>query len=74
MKVLWFRLFEQTLWPSEKAEEMAEDAAETLAEEEFFADVTVTDPIEESLAENPVPVQNEMIFGPFEIKTLILHY
>ncbi|MBR6748035.1 MAG: alpha-mannosidase [Clostridia bacterium] len=26
------------------------------------------------LEENPVSVQNEMVFGPFEIKTLILHY
>lgn len=59
VKVLWFRLFEQTLWPSEKAEDVAEDAAETLAEDEFFADVTVTDPIEESLAENPTPVQKD---------------
>ena len=59
-KVLWFRLFDQTLWPSEKAEEMAEDVAEILTEDEFFADVTVTDPMEDDPAERPVSVQEKI--------------
>lgn len=59
VKVLWFRLFEQTLWPSEKAEEVAEDAAETLTEDEFFADVALTDPMEDAQAENQISIPKE---------------
>lgn len=59
VKVLWFRLFEQTVWPSEKAEEVAEDVAETLTEDEFFANVTVTDPIDAAPAEKQSSVPKE---------------
>lgn len=60
VKVFWFRLFDQMLWPSEKMDEVTEDVAETLAEEDFFADVTVTDPMEDDPAERPVSVEEKI--------------
>lgn len=60
VKVFWFRLFDQMLWPSEKMDEVTEDVAETLAEEDFFADVTVTDPMEDDPAERPVSVEKKI--------------
>lgn len=60
VKVFWFRLFDQMLWPSEKIDEVAEDVAETLTEEDFFADVTVTDLMEDDPAERPVSAEEKI--------------